>query len=210
MKITTEMIKSDIEELYNHSKNPGVDYLIEAYTMASYLLGVIFPQENKLTLCDVMDKYKGTKEYDGIIRTCQEWYYGTFIKDAWCCTWLSWCLAQMGLLKYTVGKKYENVYLMYSALLEGSRTGKCKSVSYSDMIRGDIIVFAFDKNFGITSSKHIGVYYGETNSEYIRCIGGNQDNSINTRWYKIDNVVGIFRPDYSKSTLKRLEDLPNA
>ena len=44
-----------------------------------------------------MAQYVGTVEYEGIVKTIQEWYYGSLVKAAWCATAISYFADRNGL-----------------------------------------------------------------------------------------------------------------
>lgn len=214
LQITMEMLTHDYKELSQEmEKNPSneIDFLLASYAIASSMLKLIHTEYDSLnlTLYDIFKHYEGKGEDSVIYETIQRWYYGSFVKDAWCATAMSWALYQLGILKETIHKKCENVYLMtkelWTAVLEGSVT----EISDKDIIKGDIVIFSWDGNFGITSKKHCAVACGTPHNGYITVIGGNQDDSICQKGYSIDSIVTAFRPDYTKVTLKSLEGLPN-
>lgn len=62
------------------------------------------------TIADYFEKYLGTKEYDGIVKTIQEWYYGRLVKAAWCATSVSYFAYVAG--KGSIVGKFENVNRM--------------------------------------------------------------------------------------------------
>lgn len=154
------------------------------------------------TLADLFEAHLGATEYQGIVSTIQKWYYGSVIKASWCATSVSYFLSRMGLLKYTLGEKQENVKLLYNALI---KTGTAKKISKDEALkRGDILIYKWDKGeFTTTCSKHVSVCYENTpkTSKMIKSIGGNQNDSINVSSYSRDYLVCAFRPDYSKSTI---------
>lgn len=201
----------------------GVLYDFDFYDSASCIIikpngdigiGVPFADEtdnsvkpdHTLTLVDVMEHYEGEREYNGIIKECQKWFYGYYYAAPWCATWLSFCLAQMGLLQKTCGKKQENVYLMDAAI---KNTGKCEEIPIDKIKKGDIIVLCFDGIYSSTAAKHITTacedYYNESN--YIHCIGGNQGDSISKVFYNINDIKRVWRPPYKESTLKSVRIL---
>lgn len=160
------------------------------------------------TVSDVYYHYLGTKEYDGIIATIQRWYYGTLVKDSWCATSMSWALAQLGLREYTLKGKYENVYLMNNALSQGVSDNRCERVNVNDLRYGDILIFCWDDNFSLTAGKHITSYVERYDSNYVKCIGGNQNDGIFEKNYPINKIVTGYRPRYDLGTLKKLSLLP--
>ena len=59
------------------------------------------------TIADFYEQHLGVKEYEGIVKTIQEWYYGRLVKAAWCATSFSYFAHLAGKSEY-VGK-FENV-----------------------------------------------------------------------------------------------------
>ena len=211
LQITSDMLRHDILEMQSAlSNNPSneISYAIEGYTLALTMLShfPIFNSDklNTLTLADVIGSYIGFTEKDKIYETIQRWYYGSFVKGAWCATGLSWALSKMGLLVNTCSHKYENVYLMYNGFLEA---GTREISSIQTATRGDVIFFKWEDDFGISTRKHVAVFTGKTSEDYVYVVGCNQNNSICVKSYNKKSIVAIFRPDYTKSTLKSLEDL---
>lgn len=150
------------------------------------------------TIVDILEPHIGTKEYEGIVADIQEWYYGSVAKYPWCATCISYALAQLGLLKYTLTRKQENVYFMNEAL---KNTGTAKVIDIKDIKTGDIIILNFSGRFSATSNKHVTcAYENYSGSQTLACIGGNQDNSICVKNYNITDIVAVYRPDYSKGT----------
>lgn len=212
MQITTEMLRNDIEELKKQSTLESM-YILEAYQLALVMQDDSPPSvsvEEKPTLADVFEHYYGTKEYNGIVAVIQRWYYGSLVKDSWCATSLSWCLAQLGLMAHTIGKKYENVYHLYNALVEHEKKGNVSRETYESIKRGDIVIFKWEDKFAVNSKKHVSVYTGFKIEDVIECIGGNQDDAIMNKGYKKENIVAIFRPQYEKGTLSSVRYLPDA
>lgn len=168
------------------------------------------PAENTplLTLADVMEVYEGTKEYTGVVAAAQKWYYGYVSETSWCATFLCWCLAQMGIRAYTLDGRAENVYILNELLIQAAAKDKVKQIDPKQGERGDIIIYGWSEPFSTTSSKHVGVISGPREGSLYPTIGGNQDNMIKVTKYHIQYVKGIYRPDYSVSSLKSLSSLP--
>lgn len=144
------------------------------------------------TLADWMEPYIGTYEYNGIVAECQEWFYGHVSKTAWCATFLSFALYNLGILEKNLSKKQENVYYMYADLAK-----HCQPVSIQDTKRGDIVVLNFSETFSWNSNKHITVAYLDYNgSGLLDCVGGNQSDMVCRKMYAVDDVIAVFRPIY--------------
>lgn len=160
-------------------------------------------ETNKPTLADWFEKYDGTKEYDGIVETIQKWYYGKLVKASWCATSLSYALSRLGIMKYTIGSKQENVKLLYDAL---KNTGTASVVDITGTLkRGDIVIFKWESGglFTTTCKKHVAVVQKDSFSHEgtVTVIGGNQDNKICSKVYTKASIYAVFRPDYNKVTV---------
>lgn len=155
-----------------------------------------------LTAADILEKYEGHKQWDNVVAGIQKWFYNSasYPKTAWCATTVSWCLANLGILKMSMGSRQENVYHMYEQM-----SSRCINVPISDMKRGDIVFFCWDgvKNFHAGASKHVSVYNG--NGQFI---GGNQGQAIAKTAYNKEKICYIIRPPYEKSTVMKLSQLP--
>lgn len=161
------------------------------------------PEVNKahLTVTDIFEKYLGTKEYDGVVATIQKWYYGSLVKASWCATSLSWCLAQLGIMKVTIGTKEENVYNFKVKL---DKIGSATPINVNaDLQRGDILIFLWSGKFSTTASKHITSCYEFTDAKQnnIKCLGGNQSDSISIQTYDRSKLYAVYRPSYDKNTI---------
>lgn len=161
-----------------------------------------------LTLADVMEVYEGTKEYTGVVAAAQKWYYGYVSETSWCATFLCWCLAQMGIRAYTLDGRAENVYILNELLIQAAAKDKVKIIDPKHGERGDIIIYSWSEPFSAISSKHVGVISSPLEGSLYPTIGGNQDDMIKVTKYHIQYVKGIYRPDYSVSSLKNLSSLP--
>lgn len=51
----------------------------------------------KTRIDTVMRKYIGAQEWDETIGMFQRWHYGSYVKDAWCCTCLTYCAYEAGV-----------------------------------------------------------------------------------------------------------------
>lgn len=162
-------------------------------------------EESVLTVVDVFEKYRGTREYDGVVAVIQKWYYGSVVKAAWCATSMSWALAQLGLMKKTIGTKQENVYLFEKAL----ENNLCQEVEYPDDAKaGDIIILNFSARWSITANKHVTAFTGQREGDVFYCIGGNQSDSIKVTGYNRTSIRSIWRPAYGTGGVKNLNHLP--
>lgn len=158
--------------------------------------------KKNLTVTDIFEKYLGTKEYEGIVGTIQKWYYGSLVKASWCATSMSWCLGQLGIMKVTIGTKEENVYNFNAKL---KNVGSATPIpTDATLQRGDILIFLWSGKFSTTASKHITSCYETCNvgQNNIKCLGGNQSDSISIQTYDRSKLYAVYRPDYSRNTIK--------
>lgn len=208
-------VNKELEVRYKSEDTYENNLMINALETIAYIIGrnpdKTVQNKDYITIADVFEKYEGTVEYTGIVKNMQEWFYGSLVKSAWCATSLCWCLAQLGLLKYTIGKKkrvYENVYHLTLALISGS----CDYVEYpTELKRGDIVTLNFSGKFSPVSSKHITVVYKDYEGDgQIVCIGGNQGDKIQVSTYDARYIIHAFRPHYVMETVRKVELLPNA
>ncbi len=145
--------------------------------------GVEMVKKKTTNLADEFKKYLGTKEYEGIVKTIQTWYYGTLVKDAWCATALSYFANICGIGKQT--GKHENVDRMKDYM---KARGKIQmSLAYGGTYKpkkGDVVFF---------SSKHIYddcthvATVQSVSGNTITWIGGNTNDSIMTKTNDMKN-----------------------
>lgn len=178
--------------------------------ISALLIGNNEDNKKYFTVADVFKHYEGTMEYNGIVGVIQEWYYGSLVKDSWCATAMCWALAQLGLRQYTIKGKYENVYDLKVAFDSGVERGVCESINKYTMETGDIVILCFDKVFSQTASKHVTAFlnYSTYIASDFRGIGGNQNDGIIPKEYKLEDIVAVYRPEWDKGTLKSLDNLP--
>lgn len=152
------------------------------------------------TLADWFDMHKGVHEYDGIVKTIQEWYYGTLVKASWCATSVSYALSRMGLLKKTMGRKCENVYVMYTQLIATKSAKRIELVLGAEIKRGDILIYNWDSGeLRADGRKHVSIAYKDCKYQLgnlCQSIGGNQDDMIKVSEYPFKNLYAVFRPEY--------------
>lgn len=165
----------------------GVDYVPKTTNVAT----------NKTTIVDELSKYRGTKEYNGIVNTIQTWFYGSCVKAAWCATCISYFANLCGILEQ-IGGKNENVYKMMLACKKSrpeqfySRGNLPQTIKKNDILfwlwNGDMMT--------VDSSKHVGVAEYDSSNETIYCLGGNQKDKICTLAYERKYLYAVFRPNY--------------
>lgn len=156
------------------------------------------PKPKHKTIADYLDTLHGAKEWDETVEKIQTWYYGSYVKDAWCATTISYAAAQIGILN-NIGGKNENVYEMFRACENAEELGLGRFIDEDYSIhKGDLIFFAWENKFDHASSKHVTVAYWDTEptAKQVLCIGGNQKNKICRLYYDTSKIVGVYRPNY--------------
>lgn len=117
------------------------------FTMPSENVTVSWVETGALpsTIADLMMKDIGAVEWDAVVGKIQTWYYGSYVKAAWCTTAISYYANEMGLIP-NAWKKNENVdsawrdvYAMYPELCW--RTANYGGADKMPK-RGDIIFFS--------------------------------------------------------------------
>lgn len=145
-------------------------------------------------IIDLFEKYIGTVEYEGIVETIQRWYWGSFVKEAWCATSESYFAKEAGILDKLGGKNC-GVYEMGEA---------CKKLHQNDgtffeypnlpeTIKKHDIIFLERKGAShVTNAYETKKYVDSTAS--IKCLGGNQNDSICVKSYAMNKILYIYRP----------------
>lgn len=145
------------------------------------------------TIADAMELFIGAKEWDDTTRMIQEWYYGSFVKDAWCTTGLSYFADVCHVIDQT--GKHENVdkmkdYMNKRKMLDC--TANYGGGSYKAK-RGDVIFFS--SKYTYRDCTHVGVI-SEINHDtgYVKYCSCNSKDSIrwDTRNYITDKYVVAF------------------
>ena len=159
------------------------------------------------TVTDLFEEHKGTKEYNGIVRTMIEWYYdGAFVKVSWCAISMSYMLNKLGLLS-KIGTKKDNVYNLMIECEKAAKKGVGKFY-YKDKIpsgykvkRGTVIfILKSDPPMTVTSSKHVTSAYADftyAGKGYFNSLGGNQSDYIKESQYTQKSIYAIYEPPYS-------------
>ena len=146
-------------------------------------------------IVDFLRQYEGAKEYDGIVKTIQTWYYGSLIKAPWCATCMSWVFNKLGIPV----DKAENVYTLMRncqyAATQGHGTFFSRSELPPELNRGDVCFLLFSgTTMTTTSSKHVTAYIKDAGANSIHCIGGNQSDGIFTKTYNRSSLYAVYRP----------------
>lgn len=147
-----------------------------------------------LNIVDFLTRYKGAKEYDGVVATIQKWYYGSLVKAPWCATCMSWVFNQLGIPV----DKAENVYTLMRncqyAATQGHGTFYGRS-ELPELEKGDVCFLLFTgTTMTTTSKKHVTAFIARPSAERIRCIGGNQSDKIQVTDYASSTLYAVYRP----------------
>lgn len=150
-------------------------------------------REKRERLFAEMKKLEGARQWDTAVGMIQRWYYGCYVKAAWCATTVSYAGAAIGL------PKHENVYSLMMKCKERADRGDGKFFKYhgEELTRGDVLFWLWSgTRMTIGSSKHVGVCASDTpaDASTIPCIGGNQSNSICTKNYEAHKLYAVYRP----------------
>lgn len=147
-------------------------------------------EDNAITIADAMEAELGAKEWDDDVLEIQKWFYGHYVKDAWCATGLSYFSAAAGKEYYT--GKYENVDHMKEHM---------NSLGYLDCTanyggghyqpkRGDVVFMSSKHTY--EDCTHVGVVSSvDNNSGEVTVVSCNCDDSIKKRSYnyKTDKYI---------------------
>jgi hypothetical protein len=147
-----------------------------------------------LNIVDFLARYKGAKEYDGVVATIQKWYYGSLVKAPWCATCMSWVFNQLSIPV----DKAENVYTLMRncqyAATQGHGTFYGRS-ELPELEKGDVCFLLFTgTTMTTTSKKHVTAFMDKPSDERIRCIGGNQSDQIRVTDYASSTLYAVYRP----------------
>lgn len=160
-----------------------------------------------MTLTDWFDKYKGVKEYNGIVAIIQQWYYGSLVKDSWCATSVSYAAHCLGLLSQ-IGGKNENVYYMMKACQEHWKdTGEGLFLTKKQLpgarLRRGTIVFMLNSGtvMNAGSNKHVTTSYKDfayRGDGTFEALGGNQSDGIILKAYSQSKIYAVYYPMYGE------------
>lgn len=150
------------------------------------------PGPRALQMVKQLEKWKGAREWDGIVSGIQTWFYGCMSKTSWCATTMSYLLTAVG-----VPARWENVkWLMDFGIKSGVGRFYTKNEIPKTLKRGDILFFLWaGDTMTETSSKHVTMCEQDTDGELILCIGGNQSDGINPARYDRKYLYGVWRID---------------
>jgi hypothetical protein len=137
----------------------------------------------KENIADVFEEYLNAKEWDSTVEKIQRWYYGSYVKDHWCATSLSYFASLVGLSDI-VGK-HENCDRMKEHFEKQNRIHK--TIVYGgdgkyQPKRGDVVFMS--NKFTYADITHVGVVssINHENGE-VNVISGNCENAIKYKTY---------------------------
>ena len=153
--------------------------------MASFVSAVTGPSNSSLpAYAELAYSYLGVKEVPGsksnplILGWIQDFLgWGDDDSDvAWCAIFINTMLKECGI-KGT-GKANARSFLDWGKVVESPR-------------KGDIVIF---ERGGMSSWKgHVGIYWGESSSNSIYCLGGNQSDKVSVATYNKSRILGYRR-----------------
>ena len=148
-----------------------------------------------MKLIDAFREYYGTHEYDGIVRTIQEWYFGYLVKEAWCATSLSYFADKCGILDQLGGKQCGVWEMMQNCYHLHKNDGRY--IKYNELreIKKEDIIFMQRNGASHVCVATQDIPYRNT-TDTISCIGGNQNDCICTKDYAMNKISAIYRPYY--------------
>ena len=126
------------------------------------------PTETRLDEC--ARQFIGAVEWDDTVRLWQVWYYGSYVKDAWCTTFLTYCAAMIG--KGAQVPKNAAVQSLYDAMNRLGRTWEATVGGQLPKV-GDVVFFITSQS--TTVLHHCGVV-SAVDGNLITYISGNTGN----------------------------------
>lgn len=118
----------------------------------------------------VMRGFIGAVEWDSTVGIWQRWYYGSYVKDAWCTTCLTYCAYVAGVSSQV--PKNENVQRLYDQMSANGATWEATPGGRLPK-EGDVLFFITSQSS--TVLHHCGVVSG-VNGNQIKYISGNTTN----------------------------------
>lgn len=92
----------------------------------------------------------------------------------WCSAFINWVMKKAGIKGTNDARA-----------ISWSKWGH--EVEYEDAEPGDVVVLEWD-----SGSHHVAMFEGQDENR-VHCIGGNQSDAVNERWYSKDDVINIRR-----------------
>lgn len=146
------------------------------------------------TIADAMEAWVGAKEWDSKVSAIQKWFYGSLVKDAWCCTGLSYFANNVGVEKQT--GRFENVDSMKDYMNTLGRLDCTKNYgggAYKPK-RGDVVFMS--NKYTYADCTHVGVVSSVDNKTgaITICSCNDKNDSIGhqERNYLVDKYVVAF------------------
>lgn len=159
---------------------------------------VVYKDQRGKTIADYMEMYEGAKEWDNTVQAIQKWYYGKMVKDAWCCTGLSFFADMAGVGNQVL--KTENVDVLkniMNTLGKVDCTERYGGGNYKPK-RGDIVFMSSKKQYA--DCTHVGVISSiNLDTGVVTVISCNCNDAIMRKVYnyKYDGyIVAWGRVDY--------------
>lgn len=106
----------------------------------------------------------------------------------------AWCSAFENAMFWEAGPEFRK--FMTRSLLARSwlEAPNCDEIDPDDARYGDIVVFT---RAGSTWQGHVAFFVGWNDNGTMRCLGGNQSNSVNITSFGTGNLLGIRRPQWA-------------
>lgn len=148
------------------------------YAMPSENATVTWVKKSQVagTIADLMGADIGSVEWDGVVGAIQTWYYGSYVKAAWCTTSMSYYAYKIGILGNT-WFKHENVDSSWNAVLAAFPDRCWRTANYGGTntmpVRGDAIYFS--SQYTTADLTHVGVVSSVSGTS-ISYISGNTSN----------------------------------
>lgn len=156
---------------------------------------------HKNTIDDLMKVHRGVKEYEGIVKEIQTWYYGSPVEASWCASAISYFADMAGVLGQ-MGGKADNVYDMWCKCIRQSPS-QCHMLAEVqradfEILKGDVLFWLWaGDTMTAYSPKHVGTSEMRQKGHTLFCLGGNQKDKICTLEYDRKYLWGVFRPKYN-------------
>lgn len=129
------------------------------------------PQPTGQRIDEYMRQFLGSVEWDSNVALWQNWYYGTYVKDAWCTTFLTYCASKVNVSSQV--PRNENVQALYNAMYRLGLTWSADSGRLP--VPGDICFFITSQSS--TTLHHCGcVSSMESDNVTFKYISGNTTN----------------------------------
>lgn len=141
--------------------------------------GVVLTFNN---IADAMESCLGAKEWDETVEKIQKWFYGSFVKAAWCATGVSYF--SMLAHKLTQTGQYENVDSMKEYMDSRGMLDCTKNYGGGAYVpkRGDIVFMS--NKYSYLDCTHVGVVSEiDTHTGKVVVVSCNCDDMIKKKTY---------------------------